>query len=228
MDEPSVDFKKRTIRNLILFLLPGIVSAAVVYYLWRAHPDIEYWKGLLDELRSFLAANPWALILAVIILPGFGAPISPILILFGIVMQPKYGVVGACAIGIAAQSLCSIWTYFLSAGVLRDFLRRYVLRDRTLPELTPRNALRLGFIIRIAPGFPYALQNVVLGVLGLPFKIYLLVSIPVNSLYTIAFIVTGGAIFEGQVGLALTGALLLVVVVLATKMIRNRTQTSVG
>lgn len=228
MDEATVDPKKRNIRNLILFLLPGIISAAVVYNLWRAHPDIAYWKGLLDELRAFLAANPWALILALATLPGLGPPISPILILFGIVMQPIYGVVGACAIGIAAQSVCSIWTYFLASGILRDFLRRNVLRNRALPELTPRNALRLGFIIRIAPGFPYALQNIVLGVLGLPFTTYLLVSIPVNSLYTIGFIVTGGAIFEGKVGLALTGALLLVVVILATRMIRSRTQNNIG
>ncbi|MGB0415816.1 MAG: TVP38/TMEM64 family protein [Coraliomargarita sp.] len=228
MSEPSLDLKKRNVRNLILFLLPGIISAAVVYKLWSAHPDLAYWKGLLDELRAFLADNPWALILTVATLPGLGVPISPILILFGIVMQPQFGVIGACAIGIAAQSLCSIWTYFLASGILRDFLRNYVLRNRALPELNHRNALRLGFIIRIAPGFPYALQNIVLGVLGLPFKTYLLVSIPVNSLYTIGFIVTGGAIFEGQVGLALTGALLLVVVILATRMIRSRAQNNVG
>ena len=226
MSEPSVDRTKRNVRNLILFLLPGIASAAVVYSLWHANPDLAYWKGLLYDLRDFLAKNPWALVLTVATLPGLGVPISPILILFGIVMQPKYGAVGACAIGIAAQSFCSIWTYFLASGILRNFLRRYVLRNRALPELNQRNALRLGFIIRIAPGFPYALQNIVLGVLGLPFKTYLLVSIPVNSLYTIGFIVTGGAIFEGQMGLALTGALLLVVVVLATRMIRSRTQTN--
>ena len=228
MSEPSVDRTKRNVRNLILFLLPGIASAAVVYSLWHANPDLAYWKGLLYGLRDFLAENPWSLVLTVATLPGLGVPISPILILFGIVMQPKYGVVGACAIGIAAQSFCSIWTYFLASGILRNFLRRYVLRNRALPELNQRNALRLGFIIRIAPGFPYALQNIVLAVLGLPFKTYLLVSIPVNSLYTIGFIVTGGAIFEGQMGLALTGALLLVVVVLATRMIRSRTQTNAG
>lgn len=219
---------RRNVRNLILFLLPGILTASVVYALWRTHPELEYWKGLLDQLRAFLAAHPWALILAVIILPGIGAPISPILILFGIVLQPIYGALGACLIGIAAQSLCSIWTYFLASGVLRNFLRSYVLRDRALPELTERNAFRLGCIIRIAPGFPYALQNIVLGVLGLPFKVYLLVSIPISSLYTIGFIVTGGALFEGQIGMALTGALLLVVVLLATRMLRGRTQNHAG
>ena len=153
---------------------------------------------------------------------------SPLLILFGLVMVPIYGTTVACLTGIAAQSCCTIWTYFLSAGPLRNFLKRHLLRNRALPEMIPRNALRLGFIIRMTPGFPYALQNVVLGVLGIPFPTYLLVSLPVASLYTVAFILTSGSIFEGNTGIALTGAMLLVVLILITRMLRSRNQTNVG
>lgn len=228
MPETSPDSNKRNLRNLILFLIPGIASAATVYTLWALHPDLEYWKQLLILGREYLEANPWALILSIVILPGIGVPISPLLILFGLVMVPNYGILVACLIGIAAQSCCTVWTYFLSAGPLRDFLRHYVLRNRALPEMTQRNALRLGFIIRITPGFPYALQNIVLGVLGIPFPTYLMVSLPIASLYTVAFIVTSGSIFEGNTGIALTGAMLLIVLILITRMLRSRNQTNAG
>lgn len=215
--------KNRTTRNLILLLLPGILSASIVFALWQSHPDINYWKQWLITGIDLLKAHPWALVLSVVILPGIGAPISPLLILFGVVLSPLYGVTTACLLGIAANTACCIWTYYLSNGPLRTFLKTYILRDRALPELTPQNALRIGLIIRITPGIPFALQNVVLGVLGLPFLTYLLVSIPPQAMYTIGFVITGGAIFQGKAGLAITGILVLIAIALATKMLRSRT-----
>jgi uncharacterized membrane protein YdjX (TVP38/TMEM64 family) len=83
-------------------------------------------------------------------------------------------------------------------------------------------------MIRITPGIPYPVQNVALGVMGLRFKTYLLASLPAQSLYTIGFIVTSGALFQGQAGLAISGVLLLIVIVLATRMLRNRNTSHVG
>ena len=98
-------------------------------------------------------------------------------------------------------------------------LKGLVLRRHSLPEVSRSNAVQIGLLLRLTPGIPYALQNVALGVIGLPFGIYLLVSLPVQSLYTVAFIVTGGAIFEGRAGLAVTAGLLLVALVVATRLV---------
>ena len=222
--EPS----KRTTRNLLLLLIPAILAAMVLFYAWSAHPELEYWKQLASDGRLFLEAHPLMLVLVLATLPGVGFPMSPLLILFGIVMSPRFGMPITCTIGIAATSVCTIWTYALATGPLRHFLKTRLLSKWTLPELSERSALRLGLIIRITPGIPYPLQNVALGVMGLRFKTYLLVSLPVQSLYTIGFIVTGGAIFEGKAGLALTGVLLLVVVILVSRMLRSRTTSNVG
>ncbi|MGJ8651572.1 MAG: TVP38/TMEM64 family protein [Opitutaceae bacterium] len=211
-------------RNLLLLLIPAVLSAATLYAIWSTHPEIEYWKDLLYAGLHFLEANPWALVLALATLPGFGFPISPLLILVGVVLGPIYGLPTACLIGIVAQSICTTWTYLLAAGPLRGILKRYLLRKRNLPELTEGNAVRFALIMRITPGLPYALQNVVLGIIGLKLKPYLLVSIPLTSLWTIGFVFTGGALFEGSVGLIITGILLLVILVLATRMLRNRTK----
>ncbi|WPJ98219.1 VTT domain-containing protein [Coraliomargarita algicola] len=132
------------------------------------------------------------------------------------------------ALAISAQSLCSIWTYALAAGPLRDLLTRYVLRHRELPEMSDGNALRLGLIMRLTPGIPYALQNIVLGILGMRLRPYLLVSIPTTSLWTAGFVVTGGAIFKGQIGWAITGIVVLIVLILATRMWSRKNTENVG
>jgi uncharacterized membrane protein YdjX (TVP38/TMEM64 family) len=214
-----------------LFLLCSVLGAAAVLVLWlfwRSRPDPAFWLGLLEEGRLYLETRPWALVLALAVLPGLGFPLSPLLVLFGMVLGPRLGMPAACALGILAQSLCSAWAYWAAAGPFRGLLQRFVLRDRRLPSLAAGNALQVGFFLRITPGIPYALQNVALGLIGLPFGAYLLVSIPVQSLYTVGFIVTGGAIFEGRAGLALSGIALLIALILATRLLRKRRHAHAG
>ncbi len=218
----------RLIRNLLLLSIPAVLSAAALLLLWQQHPETDYWISVLEECRAYLEANLWAFAFALATLPGLGFPLSPLLVLFGIVMGPRYGLPVACLIGIVSLAICSVWTYALSAGPLRGLLTGYVLRKRELPQLTDRNALRLGFIMRITPGIPYALQNVVLGVMGLKFKPYLLVSIPITSCWTVGLILTGGAIFQGSFGLAISGGLVLVVLVLVTRILRSQTKNNAG
>lgn len=228
MTEANEEKKSRLLRNSLLLLIPGMISALAVFLMWQNNPDSEYWRALILQCRDFLAANPWALVAAVATLPGIGFPISPLLFLFGIVLAPRYGMPATCALGILAQSFCTTWTYLLASGPLRDVLRRVISRQRELPELNERNAFRLALVMRITPGIPYALQNIVLGIVGMQLKPYLLVSIPITAVWTIGFIVTGGAIFEGRAGLAIMGVLLLVVLVIITKMIREKTRTDHG
>lgn len=228
MTESPENRKARLLRNGLLLLIPALVGAFAVYLLWAANPDPDYWRGVFDQSLDFLKANPWALLAAVATLPGIGFPISPLLLLFGVVLAPRYGMPTACALGILSQSFCTTWTYLLASGPLRDVLRRIVSRRRELPELTENNAIRLCLILRITPGIPYALQNIVLGILGMRLKPYLMVSIPITALWTTGFIVTGGAIFEGRAGLAIAGVLLLIVLVLATRMLRRKAEPTHG
>ena len=211
-----------------LLLLPAALTALAVYGAWNAQPDPIYWQQLVSDVRAYLKAHPLVLIVLLATLPGLGLPMSPLLVLFGMVIGPRYGMPLACLIGIAATSLCTSWTYALASGPLRRLLQKHLLSKWTLPELSEHSALRLGLIIRITPGIPYPLQNIVLGVMRLRFKTYLLVSLPIQSVYTTAFIVTGGALFEGEAGLALTGALLLVVIFLASRLLRHRASHHVG
>lgn len=206
------------------FVTALVILSALLYVAWK-NSDLLKMSDLADQAESFrlyLQAHPSALILSLAILPGLGAPVSPLLILFGVIMGPKYGLPTTCLIGVTAQAICSCWSYFLAAGPLRNFLSRTLLRKRTLPALTPNNSIKICFMVRMTPGFPYALQNVVLGVLKMPFIPYLIVSIPVQSIYTITFITTGGAFFEGHTGRALSAFLLLIAAVLGLRWIHKK------
>jgi len=205
-------------RNLALLLIPAAISALAVLLLWQGRPEVEYWLGWILDGRAFLEANPWSLIAVLATLPGLGFPISPVLVLFGVVLAPRYGMPATLALAFAAQGLCTTWTYALAAGPLRGLLTGYVLRHRELPELTEGNTIRLGLFLRLTPGIPYALQNIVLGILGMRLRPYLLVSLPTTSLWTAGFVITGGAIFKGNLAWAITGSILLIVLVLATRM----------
>ncbi|MDQ8194611.1 VTT domain-containing protein [Coraliomargarita sp. SDUM461004] len=210
--------RPRFLRNLALLLIPALISAMTVFLLWQRHPELDYWLQLLDRGRTLLEENPWALIAALATLPGMGFPITPVILLFGVVLVPRYGIPSTLALAIAAQGLCTVWTYALAAGPLRGLLTRYILRHRELPDMSEGNALRLCLILRLTPGIPYAIQNIVLGILGMPFRLYLLVSIPTTSIWTAGYVITGGAIFEGQIGWAITGVIVIIVLILATRM----------
>ncbi len=228
MPAPLEEKKPQILRNSLLLLIAGMLGALIVYFCWRANPDLEYWLGLGEQAFEYLKDHPWALLLVVATLPGIGFPSSPLLLMMGVVLVPRYGIPLACVLGTAALSICTIWTYLLSYGPLRGVLRRIVSRYRELPQLNDSNALRLALILRITPGVPYALQNVVLGVVGMRLKPYLIVSIPITALWTTGFVVTGGAIFEGRVGLAISGLLLLIALITATKMLQKKTLSDDG
>ena len=223
----SIGPKRRLQRKPALLLVLGVVSAMAVMLVWQRHPEAIYWLELLDLGHIFLKENPWVLFVVLTTLPGLGFPSSATLMLFGVVVAPHYGMPAAVALAIAAQSLCSIWTYGLAAGPLKRLLRRYLLRERALPKMSEHDAVRLGLILRLTPGIPYALQNIILGSIGMRFRDYLLVSIPTTSLWTVCFVMTGGAIFKGQLGWTITGTVILIVVILATQMWNRKNPTNV-
>jgi uncharacterized membrane protein YdjX (TVP38/TMEM64 family) len=60
------------------------------------------------------------------------------------------------------------------------------------------------------------------------FRPYLLVSIPTTSLWAAGFVITGGAIFKGELGWAITGVAILIVLVLVTRMWSRKNSNNAG
>ena len=171
----------------------------------------------LNALNAQLAQHPRLLMLALAILPGIGFPISPLLIVFGTSLTPQYGLPATCLLGVAMQSLCTTWSYLIAAGPLKNCLTQWLHRRYTLPSLQSKGAITATLLIRLAPGFPYALQNIILGLIGVPLKTYLLISMPITAMISSIFISSGAAIIEANAQGLLIGFATLVLVLIGLR-----------
>jgi uncharacterized membrane protein YdjX (TVP38/TMEM64 family) len=184
--------------------------------------SIENITTLISILNEQLVQHPFILLAALAFLPGIGFPISPLLILLGTSLSPQYGLIPTCILGVAMQSFCTTWSFLLANGPLKNALERWLRKRYTLPTLESKGAITATLLLRLAPGFPYALQNVILGLIGVPLKTYLLVSLPITGLITSIFIVSGAAIIQANKELLLIGFTTLVLVLVCLRIVANK------
>lgn len=77
-------------------------------------------------------------------------------------------------------------------------------------------------MLRITPGVPLFVQNYTLGLLGVPLLHSLVIALPICGLYTSGFVLTGGAIFKGHIGLIIAGFSLLAAASIGINLARRK------
>jgi uncharacterized membrane protein YdjX (TVP38/TMEM64 family) len=177
-----------------------------------------------EQLIELCQAHPVLLFLAIAILPGIGFPASPLLIAAGIAWG---GGLRACSLAISASAINMTWTYFLATGIGKPLLLRLFgkrLQKWEAPQ--GKNLYLITAALRLTPGIPFFLQNYALGIMGIPFRPYILMSIPLSGIYMIGFVVSGGAILSGNIAQALAGMGLILLVTLLLRFIRSRSRAS--
>ena len=175
-------------------------------------------ETIFSLIRTASATHPAFLSLAIIFLPLFGVPVSPFFVLAGIAYGLKLGLL-ASAIGLTLNIILAYW---IAARFLRTTIQKIVHRSgRALPEFPPCEYVRGTLLLRLTPGFPLSLQNYILGLARVPFKTYLLISLPAQYFFMIGYLVSGGALFEGKLGLIIVGVSLIIASLLLTKIVRN-------
>lgn len=181
---------------------------------------IEWLISWKDLVLMWCQDHPAWLYVSLCVLPGLAFPVAPLLILAGIVWgaTPK-----ACLIALSAILLNVVWTHLLSSAPCRHLLIR-ILGDRWTKwkDMPSDQAWRVALILRITPGIPLFLQNYLIGLLGVPLRVSLLLTIPITGTYVCGFVITGGAIFEGKSGLIAAGISLLIVASLAIQWLKKR------
>lgn len=173
-----------------------------------------------EQLIELCQAHPVLLFLAIALLPGMGFPASPLLIAAGIAWG---GGLRACSLAISAIAINMTWTYFLTAGIGKPLLLRLFgkrLQKWEAPQ--GKNLYMITGALRLTPGIPFFLQNYALGIMGIPFRPYILISLPLNAIFVIGFVVSGGAILSGSIAHALAGLGLIFAVVFSIKWLRVR------
>ena len=207
------------VRWCLALTLVGAVIACVVCL---AHgPDFVrvVWKAK-DQLIDGCRAYPVVLFVALAVLPGLGFPSSALLVLAGATWGSNWT---SCAVALFATFLNMSWTYVVAVGPASTLVARLLgTRWDRWRSLGPKDRIRLAILIRVTPGVPLFVQNYVLGLLAVPFLPYILISVPLNGIFVIGFVLTSGAIFEGRVGAAITGIAVLVAAILLVRMLRAR------
>jgi uncharacterized membrane protein YdjX (TVP38/TMEM64 family) len=207
-------------RSLVVVL--SLLAAVACLAIWVAFDDqaLRTLLATMEQIKIWCAANPQFLFLAIVILPGLGFPVSPLWIIAGAVWGSNWQ---ACAATVLAMELNMSWTYWLAAGPANALIARLLgSRWSQWRQVETRNLTRLAIILRITPGLPFVLQNYLLGLLGIPFRRYLLVSIPITSIFVIGFVLTGGAIFQGHTGTLVLGASLLIAATIGLHLLRAK------
>jgi uncharacterized membrane protein YdjX (TVP38/TMEM64 family) len=172
-------------------------------------------KVVVDGIGS---ANPIYILVAIAVLPLFGFPVSPLMVIAGVRLGALYGF-WLVFLGLLFNFSAAYW---LSAKMLREWLiDRIRRRGLSIPCVSLENMLAVTILIRATPGIPLFIQNYVLGVAGVRFWTYIIVSMLVHSIYGLAFVVFGNALTESKVWRMLIGGGLFVSIVLALSIVRR-------
>ena len=206
--------KKRILGALFVLTLAGAVYIVIKNDGW------QWLTGLIND-----NTHPVLMLLAFLILPMLGFPISVFLILLGIRFGPIYGLL-LMSVGFAVHLLV---TFVLTHSYIRPWLT--LLAERwhfTIPRMPQHRRIQFSFIFMAVPGLPYTVKNYLLALAGTPFLTYFVICWTVNGLMGAPFVVLSGAATRWALllPLALLGVALLWFIV--GRLVANRMKDLAG
>lgn len=202
-----------------LLIKLGIVGAVLAAIGLLALRGVDV-KGLVETGVAYVqAAGPWIFFGAMALLPAAGFPMS----VFYFSAGPAFGVALGLPAALAALTVNLALTWWLARHGVRPAIEWLIRRTNyRIPQAHPDNYVRLAFFVRVTPGPPFFVQGYILGLAGVPFGIYMLVSLAVQGSFAVGFVVFGKALMEGQAGLAFFAVSAIVGGFLGVQMLRKR------
>jgi uncharacterized membrane protein YdjX (TVP38/TMEM64 family) len=175
----------------------------------------QWWHS---GMTAVSAAPPFALFLAIALLPLVGVPASPLLIAAGV----RLGTARGYALALAGLFVNFSLGYWLARRWLRAPLNRWLTRrGHRVPNLSAADETPFILLFRITPGMPLVVQNYLLGLAEVNFRRYLLLSLAVQSLYALAFVWLGQSLQQSAAWKLLLAGSALVALVLAVALLRR-------
>jgi len=204
--------------KIALAVLLGLLAAAGIL-LWLAQYNMSQVMLMKDAFLAFLQdTNPLVLLAAIAFLPLVGFPVSPLLVIFGLALGKEWGLF----LGMLGIALNDSIGYCIAAFFREPVKRWLEARNIKVPEIAVRDRVKIVILLRVTPGLPQAFQNYILGLAGVPFFTFLWASMIPQSVIVAGFVLTGGAIFEGKIGLILLGISLIIVFSIAGRIIQKQ------
>ncbi|MDX2089824.1 MAG: hypothetical protein SFX73_18350 [Kofleriaceae bacterium] len=195
-------------------ILTVVVIGLVLYLGWA----LWDYQALLAWLER---ARPLPFFAAIALLPALAFPMTPLFLLAGATFGVKLALIGTLAALAVNLTLC----YVLARGKLRKQLVRALRRfNYDLPDFgaPDRNALRFSVMTKLAPGIPGFVKNYGLAAAGVPFGIYLGVSMAITGAYAAALILLGESLLTHELRPGVIAIIVVAVLAFALSKVLKR------
>lgn len=203
---------------LTAVLIVGLAAVLAWMVVGVGGPWLDWLKIGSTEITRIVREAPWPLFyLALALLPLLGVPVVPLYLAAG----AAHGLGGALA-GVAVALVLNLTLSYGIALRMRDPVSRLVARAGwRLPQVPEEKMPAFTVLVRLTPGAPLMLQNYMLGLLRVPFPLYLGVSLVAEMLIALGYIVTGESLYSGRWGFVWMGLGLIVFVLVLTRLVRG-------
>ncbi len=191
----------------VIGLLGGLVLATVGIWVLR-QPEVS--AAWISAGRDVLVEHPAILFLSIGLLPTAGFPVSVLLVLGGYVFPNLFGPILGMLVVLLAISLNIAITYWIARGFAPWFRGWFERRGYPLPDMKTGTALQVTVLVRVTPGMPLFVQNYMLGLLKIPWRTYLIGSLPPQWVICAVVATGGGAIIAGNWLVAIGAAVFFV------------------
>jgi len=152
------------------------------------------------------------------------------IMLFYLVAGATYGIPTALAWIAGALVVSNLIIHTAAKGFLRPILEAIAARrGQTIPRFESGldEALFIT-LVRLTPGIPYFVQNVVLAVAHLDLMRFVVLSVAIQMIYVVGFVVLGRSALEGRHGWTVAALALVVAISVAARLIVKRRNGAAG
>lgn len=206
--------------GIALFVVLAVSLGGYVFVKFNGWAWVRQLK-VADLVAQIVALGPWVFFGALAVLPAFGFPVSPFYLFaagaFGLPLA-LFGTLTALAINVALS-------FGLARSVMHPAVEWLVQRmGRTVPQVRPQDQWMVTLLLRITPGPPFFMQSYLLALGGIPFGVYMAVSVAVAWFYGAAFVIFGETLLSGSASKILFGVGLVVAVIVIIRLVRQRLQ----
>jgi uncharacterized membrane protein YdjX (TVP38/TMEM64 family) len=206
--------------------IAGLVVVAMLAFLiqlvgWRVVYDVA--RRWVEEGSNWVvSAGPAVYFGAMALLPAAGVPMAPFALAAGPLFGEGLGFPLIMTLGILALTTNLTGTYWLARRGLRPLLTRLLERfGYRIPQVAREDITDLIVLLRVTPGFPFFVQNYLLGLVDAPFFRYLLISCAIQWPINCGFMLFGDALSTGRGKVVLTSVLLIAALTVATQLLRK-------
>lgn len=172
-----------------------------------------------DHLRLFGASLPaWLFLIAYLVLPLFGFPISVALLASGL----KFGFGKSVAIAAVGMGFHTLIAWQITHGYFHQRMELWLSRTRfRLPQIPDQHQIWFTCLFVTLPGLPYAVKLYSLALTNLPFRRYLIIVWFCHVVNSVFFIGFGAAAGQLNSKLLIGFGMLLVILVALTNRLKK-------